>query len=117
MSKTATALLVKLLMTFAFSVLAFSFLDRNNLGWSFLVAVLVTGVNYLVGDLMILPSWGNTVASVGDGVMAALTAWIVSMVSPNVDTGLASLLAFGALTAVGEYFFHQYLLSSEQVAP
>jgi hypothetical protein len=117
MSKTATALLVKFVMTFIFAAAALAFLRGNTLGWVFLVAILATGLNYLVGDLLLLPSFGNIVASVSDGILAALVAYVVDLLVPAFRTTAPALLIFAVLVALGEYFFHQYLLRTEKVQP
>lgn len=117
MSKTSTALLVKLVLTFIAAVIAFTVLDRNAWGWVALVALAGTILNYLIGDLLILPKAGNVVASLGDGVLGALTAYLVDLIVPAFDTTWLSLVLFGVLVAVAEYFFHMYLRRSEKVAP
>jgi len=49
--------------------------------------------------------------------MGALVAYIFSWLIPAFMVSLTSLLLFAVLIAIGEYFFHQYLLKSEKVAP
>lgn len=119
MSKTATALLIKFIMTFAFALIALSFLvDNNAWDWIFGVALVGTALNYLVGDLLVLPKYGNIIASIADGVMAALIAYIFDYLVPTAfQTSFTALALFGVLVAVGEYFFHQYLQRSEKVEP
>jgi len=119
MSKTATALIVKFIMTFVFALIALSFvIDNNAWGWVFWVALAGTALNYLVGDLLVLPKFGNIVASVGDGVMAALIAYIIDYLVPTAfQTSFTALALFGVLVALEEYFFHQYLLRSDKVEP
>ncbi|WP_347488118.1 DUF2512 family protein [Desulfoscipio sp. XC116] len=117
MSKTATALIIKFIMTFVFAGIALAFIDHNTWGWIFVVAVVGTALNYFVGDLLVLPKYGNIVASVGDGVMASLTAYIISLLAPAFRTSFTALAILAVLIAVGEYFFHQYLLRSEKVEP
>ena len=117
MNKTATALVVKFVMTFVLAALLFTVLDRNALVWSTAVAVAGTILNYFLGDLYVLPKFGNLTASVGDGILAILVAYIVDLAVLDFRTTVTSLILFGALVAVGEYFFHQYLLRSEKVAP
>ncbi len=119
MSKTATALLVKFIMTFVFALIALTFLvDNNAWDWVFWVALVATALNYLVGDLLVLPKFGNIIASVADGVVAALTAYIIDYLVPTAfQTSFTALALFGVLVAVGEYFFHQYLQRSEKVEP
>ncbi len=117
MSRTTTALLVKLIMTTVFAWLAFGRFPGNSTFWIGAVGVLGTIMNYVLGDLFVLPAFGNTVASLGDGGLAALTAFLLAVISPAFDVTFGSLLLFGVLIAVGEYFFHGYLRQSEKVAP
>jgi type VI protein secretion system component VasF len=49
--------------------------------------------------------------------MAALIAIVVAMVAPAFTITTHSVLAFAVLVAVGEYFFHQYLLKADKVEP
>ncbi len=115
MNESATSIAIKLVMTFIVAAIAFYFLVRNPWSWILIVSIVVTAVNYLVGDRMLLPSYGNIVAAVGDGAMAGIVAYIMSLLVTTFDTTIASLLTFGVLIAVGEYFFHQYLTKTEEV--
>ncbi len=101
-------------MTLIFAAIAFITLINNAWSWVLLVALAGTAINYWVGDLMVLPKYGNIVASLGDGVMAALVAFIVDLLVVPFRTGLSSLVLFAVLIAVGEYFFHQYLRRPEK---
>lgn len=117
MSKTGNALLFKFLMTLIFAGITFTLIDGNAFRWAFIVALLGTAANYLVGDLLVLPSLGNIIASIGDGILATLIAYLISLGSLAFDTTFSSLAIYAILVAVGEYFFHQYLLKSDEVAP
>ncbi|TYO98061.1 DUF2512 family protein [Desulfallas thermosapovorans] len=117
MNKTVTALLVKFIMTLVIAGIALVFIDNNAWTWALWVAIIGTAVNYLVGDLVVLPKYGNIVASIGDGVMAALVAYIIDLISPVFQTSFTALALLAVLVAVGEYFFHQYLLREEKVEP
>lgn len=116
-NNTAIALIVKLVITFVAALIAFTLLMDNPWSWILGVAVVATALNYLVGDLFVLPKYGNIIASIGDGIMAALVAYIASLISPLFQVTLLALLLFAVLIAVGEYFFHQYLQRSEKVEP
>lgn len=117
MSKTGYALLVKFIMIFIFAAFAFALVDRNAWGWVLLAALAVTAMNYPIGDLHLLPRYDNIVASVGEGIIGALTAWVLTLLIPAFDTSFAALFVFAVLTAIGSYFFHQYVLRTEKVAP
>lgn len=115
--RTSMALLVKFLLTFVMALVVFNFFLENSLSWVLLLAILATALNYLIGDLLILPAMGNISASIADGVMAAITAYVLDILVREFNTNWAALLWFGILIAIGEYFFHIYLQSDEKVAP
>lgn len=115
--KTFWALLVKFIMTFVFAALTFFYLVTNPIISVFWVALAVTVVNYLVGDLLVLSAFGNSVASIGDGIMGALVAYIAALAVPVFSAPFNALAVFALLIAIGEYIFHQYLRQSEKVAP
>lgn len=117
MSKTSTALLLKFLMTFVAAIITFQFIDGNSWLAVFIIALIGTAVNYLVGDLMVVPRWGNITAAIGDGLMAAILAYIIALIWPGVAVSLTSVIIFAVLVAVSEYFFHIYLGNSEEVSP
>lgn len=117
MSKTSVALIIKFAMTFIAAAIAFMVLEQNTWAWVALVALAGTILNYLAGDLLILPRFGNIVASLADGVLAAVTAYVVDLIVPAFTTTWGTLAAFAVLVAVAEYFFHAYLRRSEKVAP
>lgn len=110
-------LLIKFVMTFIIAMLAFSFLDLNPAGWVLFLAVAVTIVNYLVGDLYVLPNYNNIVASVGNGVLGIVVAYIVGLMTAAFNPTAGALFTFGILIAVGEYFYHAFVLRSEKVVP
>lgn len=115
MEKTGTTLVIKFVMTFILVAVAFYFMVRNPWSWILAVSILVTAVNYLIGDLVLLPNYGNIAASIGDGVMAGIVAYIVSLLFETFDTTAAALITFGILIAIGEYLLHQYLTKKEEV--
>ncbi|KYH30382.1 MULTISPECIES: DUF2512 family protein [Clostridium] len=117
MSKTTTAILVKLLLTIIAGWITLGAMDGNTIGWILTFAVIGTILNYLFGDLYILPSYGNITASIGDGVMAAVVAYVLDVLSANFDTRFSTLIILAVLVAVVEYFFHRYLIKSDEVAP
>jgi len=83
-----------------------------------IIAVVGTAINYLLGDLVILRASSNTWASVVDGLVAAVLAYAV-MEGMGTVTRMDywAILIFGVLVAGCEFFFHNYLKESEEVAP
>ena len=117
MSKTTSALLFKLLMTLIIAEIAFGIIGGNAFKWVFLVAVLGTVIDYLAGDLLILPKVGSFIGAIINGVLAALIAFAVAMAVPAFTITTFPVLTFAVLVGVGEYFFHQYLLKADKVEP
>jgi hypothetical protein len=104
-------------MTFGAAWVAFDLLDTVPMGWIFTLAVAGTLLNYLIGDLFVLPTFGNIVASIGDVLLGGLTAYMLDIFSPGVVTTYRSLAVFGFIVAIAEFFFHMYLKSTDEVAP
>lgn len=116
MSKTAGALLIKFLLTTAAAAIAFRGLG-STWGWILTLGVVATALNYFLGDLAILPSLGKVWAVLADGLLAALTAYVIDRLTPAFRTTGGSVVLFAVLIAVAEYFFHNYLRSTRKVAP
>ncbi|OEH86882.1 hypothetical protein BHU72_01060 [Desulfuribacillus stibiiarsenatis] len=117
MNNTAMALVVKFVLTFGAAILAFYMIDGNPIGWVFFVALIGTVANYILGDLIVLPAYGNVFAAFGDGVMAAIIAYGVAMFSTVFIVSNTSLFVFLAIVVVAELFFHMYLKRDRKVAP
>lgn len=117
MSKTALSLIAKFLLTFALTAAAFYGMERDPWNLVAAVALAATVANYAIGDLLVLPTMGNSFASMVDGAMASLLAWAVSFFVPAFRTSFASLAMFAFLVATADFFFHIYLLRDKEVAP
>lgn len=117
LSNTAMSLIIKFVLTFAAAWLAFGMIEGNPLTYIFILALLGTALNYVLGDLFVLPNFGNIVASIGDGAVAAVTALIFSTLVMNFRTNGASLATFFVIVALAEYLFHMFLKNSDTVAP
>ena len=115
---TWSAIISKFALTLLFAVIAFAWVAGGN-PWSWIIglALAATALNYLLGDLAILPATGNLIASIADGGLAVLTAYIFSLISDAFQATPASLLTFAVLVAVGEFFFHLYLRRNPKVSP
>ncbi|MDW7649765.1 MAG: DUF2512 family protein [Bacillota bacterium] len=116
--RTFWALAIKFVMTLLAAAIAGFASGMTSAGVIFLTAAVGTVVNYIMGDLFILPAAGNAVASIADGGVAAVLAYIVAIQSRVFITdAFVFALVFGLLVAIGEYFFHKYLAKEKHVAP
>lgn len=112
MGKTTTALAVKFVMTFAAAWIAVSLIAGNEWTWALWVGILGTIINYIIGDRFILPNYGNMVASVADGILGAGLLFMLDMLSADLRLNATAYVTFFLLVAVGEYFFHRYLIGA-----
>lgn len=80
-----------------------------------LVTTIVLGViSYAAGDLGILPAAGNMVATISDLVVTFLVVWLLGLAMTDMSGGTIAVAAIisAVIIAVGEYFFHIYLLKN-----
>ncbi|MFP4697856.1 MAG: DUF2512 family protein [Eubacteriales bacterium] len=117
MSKTTMALISKFILTLIASWIAFSVVGDSTFTFALIVAIVGTTINYLLGDLYVLRNFGNTIASIGDGVFAILAAYIIGAFAYGIRISPTEFAVFGVIIALFEYFFHMYLLDTKEVAP
>lgn len=117
MSKTSNALLFKFLMTLVVAWISLGAIGGNAFRWVLLVAILGTVIDYLAGDLLILPLVGSFIGALINGGLAALIVVVVGMIVPAFTITTPSVVVFAVLVAAGEYFFHRYLLKADEVEP
>jgi hypothetical protein len=114
--RTVLSLLVKFASTFAAAWIAFGIVDINNIYWIIFVAATATVLNYLIGDLIVLPSMGSAVSSLGDGIVAAIAAYVIDFFTYNFLATVNGLIIFAMIVIFTEYFFHLYLFNDEKAA-
>ncbi|MEN6350883.1 MAG: DUF2512 family protein [Syntrophomonas sp.] len=112
------ALITKFLVTLVAAYLALTLIGRATFIQILVIAVVGTALNYLLGDLVLLPVGGNITASICDGLLAVILAFaVMRMWGAFATVSWWALLTFAILVAVFEYFFHNYLKKSDEVAP
>ncbi|SDK06707.1 YndM family protein [Sediminibacillus albus] len=81
-----------------------------TIGDIFLITLLVTGIAYLIGDLFILPRFGNLTASIADFGLAFASVWLLSAFFIGTDFPIVSASLFSALfISAAEVIFHMYM--------
>lgn len=83
---------------------------------SMLVALVLTVVAYLLGDLMVFRGSAdpadqnkrNMIATIGDAVLAFTVIWLMGMALGGESILIASIIS-AVVIAGGEWFFHKYL--------
>lgn len=114
---TWLSLIGKFVYTFIAAYLTFTLIDGVLFSIVALIALVGAVAIYLIGDLAILPKYGNVVAAIADGLIAGVIAYITIFFMPSITLSFTALALYAVIVAVAEYFFHMYLESSDKVAP
>lgn len=109
------ALVIKTIMVTAVLIVVMSIMNNYPVGSTFVLALLVSGLAYLAGDLGVLPISNNTVATVADFGLATLTIWLVGPFIVEAFIPFTIALLSGVVIAAGEWIFHKYM--TETVLP
>ncbi|MFC4323567.1 YndM family protein [Litchfieldia salsa] len=76
------------------------------------ISLLVTGVSYVLGDLFILPRFGNLVATIADFGLAFLSVWFLSSFFIEATFPIITASFFIAIfITLTEALFHVYMKS------
>jgi len=113
--KTFIAITIKFVLTLGAAWIAFSLFGTTLFSRVLIIALSGTILNYLIGDLFILTAFGNIVATIADGFLIALTAYLVLIYSYG-STTVTSFIIFVVIVAIVEYFFHIYLLKRKEIS-
>lgn len=113
--KTTIALIIKFIVTMAAAWIAFMMFGTVAFWTVVIIAFTGTVLNYLIGDLLILPRWGNVIAAICDGILGGLAAWMILAIAPVTYAFMNSVYIFAIIIAVAEFFFHMYLISAHIV--
>ncbi|WP_172372471.1 YndM family protein [Sporosarcina jiandibaonis] len=103
------AIIIKFIMITAVIWIVFG-LFGFTFGDIIVSSVLLTGVSYIVGDRIILPRFGNVIASIADFGLAFIMLWFLGsyLFEPIAGLGTASFIS-AAIIGIGEAVFHRYL--------
>jgi len=80
------------------------------------LAVALTLLAYFVGDLWILPNYGNWTAVAADAGLVLLGLWALPPILGTPPIPFGTMLIAALLLGVGEYYFHRYLQGDLQMA-
>ena len=79
-------------------------------GWipALFAALVLTGIAYFVGDMLVLPQTGNLMATLADGALTLLLLWLMRFFGLPLGVNTI-LLAVLAVVVVEGLFYHPYL--------
>ncbi|MDA2385827.1 YndM family protein [Bacillus cereus] len=110
--KHIVALLIKYTAITAVLLIILGIFQDISIPRVLLISLFLTGTAYLIGDLFILPKYGNTVATMADFGLSFFGIWLLTSLFTDLgatrNIGLSSFIA--ALIIGGtEVFFHIYM--------
>jgi hypothetical protein len=80
-----------------------------------MIAAAATALNFLIGDMLLLPRLGNFTSAVIDGVLGGAAAWLIIALLPATFYYMTAVYVFAGIVFVAELFFHRYLLSGHVI--
>ncbi|TKI39581.1 YndM family protein [Bacillus mycoides] len=110
--KHIVALLIKYTAISAVLLMILGIFQGISIPRILFISLLITGVAYLIGDLFILPKYGNMVATITDLGMSFVGIWALTyfLTNINLTRNIGASAFFAALLiGVAEIFFHIYM--------
>ncbi|SET58838.1 Protein of unknown function [Oceanobacillus limi] len=101
---------IKLIVSIIVVYSIFGIFGNASLSDLLWVSILLTAISYFIGDRLILPRYGNVVATIADFPLAFLTLWLLGSFLVTFETPIisTSLMAAFFLTCA-EPLIHAYL--------
>ncbi|MEB9614089.1 YndM family protein [Bacillus cereus] len=110
--KHIVALLIKYTAITAVLLIILGIFQDISIPRVLLISLLLTGAAYLIGDLFILPKYGNMIATIADFGLSFFGIWFLTYLLTNSDfTRNIGFSSFVAALIIGgiEVFFHTYM--------
>ncbi len=107
--KHISALLIKFIMIAIVLELVLLLATNLTFGEILWIAVAVTIVAYLIGDLFVLPRSNNTVATLVDIGLAFITIYMYNYLFNNPVITVMDALIASVIIGIGEWVFHKYM--------
>ncbi|WP_062356818.1 YndM family protein [Bacillus kwashiorkori] len=111
--KHIRSLIYKFLLLTLVLLFILGFVYGVSIGDILAISFILTIAAYVLGDLSILPRFGNLAATVADFGLALFGVWVLgyTFIEEPIRLGVASFLS-AILISVGEIFFHNYLINN-----
>ncbi|MEK4916140.1 YndM family protein [Bacillus sp. FSL E2-8887] len=110
--KHIVALLIKYTAISAVLLMILGIFQGISIPRILFISLLITGLSYLIGDLFILPKYGNMVATIADFGLSFVGVWALTyfLTNINLTRNIGASAFFAALLiGVAEIFFHIYM--------
>ncbi|MEC0037051.1 YndM family protein [Bacillus cereus] len=110
--KHIVALLIKYTAITAVLLIILGIFQDISIPRILLISLFLTGAAYLIGDLFVLPKYGNMIATIADFGLSFFGIWFLTYLLTNSDfTRNIGFSSFVAALIIGgiEVFFHIYM--------
>ncbi|MEB9686147.1 hypothetical protein BK742_21610 [Bacillus thuringiensis serovar pingluonsis] len=110
--KHIVALLIKYTAITAVLLIILGIFQDISIPRLLLISLFLTGAAYLIGDLFILPKYGNMIATIADFGLSFFGIWVLTYLLTDLDStrniGFSSFVAALIIGGI-EVFFHIYM--------
>lgn len=110
--KHVTAILIKFVMVAVVLEIVLNLLSNLTFGSILIIAVAVTALAYIIGDIIILPITNNITATIADIGLALVTIYMFNLIWTARVVYFLDAFAAAVAIGVGEWFFHKYVLNN-----
>ena len=111
--KNLTNLVLKTAMNLILLLLLIPVFGRSTWTQTLITGLVLIVISYIVGDLWVLPKFGNIAAVIADFVVFVLGIWAMTEALPQFVMNSSGYWGIALALAAGEWFFHQYLLATK----
>ena len=111
--KNVQNLLIKTALTMLVLILLIPVFGKGTWTQTIITGLLLLVISYVIGDLWILPKFGNFTAVLADFGLSALLLWAMVKALPHFTLTTAGILSIALILGLGEWLFHAYLQSTE----
>ncbi len=104
-----SALIVKYVMTAVILEISLLLLSDVSFGGILFIALIVTVITYMIGDMLVLPATNNFVATIADIALSLVTIYLFNFIWDRNDIPFMTALIAGIALGFGEWFFHKII--------
>lgn len=113
MMKNLTNLIIKAVMIEILLALLIPVFGRSTWSQTLITGLVLVVISYVLGDLWILPKFGNVAAVIADFGVYALGIWAMTGALPQFTLTTSGYWIIALALTAGEWFLHQYLLATQ----
>jgi uncharacterized membrane protein len=110
--KHVSSLLIKFIIVALVIAVVLNTLTTITLSETLLISAAVTIISYIIGDLLILPTTNNTIATFADIGLSLLTIYMFNFIWNTIRISFIHAFITAVVIGVGEWFFHKYVVNN-----